>query len=90
MPFGLPAFPSSSGTPRLPEDPNHRYWKQQAKNANPPPQQYRDDPMSSMRKETEKETDVEYRDRGDVKRDGREEGDKAGKEKKEVGRKKTD
>jgi hypothetical protein len=39
VPFGFPAFPSSSGTPRLPEDPNHPYWKQQAKNANPPPQQ---------------------------------------------------
>jgi hypothetical protein len=46
--------------------------------------------MRSIRQETEKETDVEYRDKGDVKRDGREEGDKAGKEKKEVGRKKTD
>lgn len=46
--------------------------------------------MSSIRQETEKETDVEYRDKGDVKRDGGEEGDKAGKEKKEVGRKTTD
>lgn len=53
MPFGFPAFPASSGKPRVPEDPNHPYWKQQAKNANPPPQQYKDSPRSSMSKEKE-------------------------------------
>lgn len=51
MPSGFPAFPSSSGAPRLPEDPNDPYWEQQAKNANPPPHQYRDDPMSSGSRE---------------------------------------
>lgn len=78
MPFGFPAFPSSSGKPRLPKAPNHPYWKQQAKSARPPLQQYRDSPRNSISKEHEKL--VEYKD--DVK------GSEEKGEKKE--RKKTD
>ena len=53
MPFGFLVFRSSSSKARLPGNPSHSSGKQQAKNANPPAQHYRDNtPKSTIQDAT--------------------------------------